>query len=456
MYRRQWLTTLNFLLGIFLFGMAYGHSTVLTDQLTTRDSAEHAGGDELFGRARVIVDDLVARCWIVSVMILCASPGCWILAGCDRLLGRREILSLSALLFLVGWTTVAFAGSPAHIVLGRALLGFTASVFTGLVALYQGECSIPSLRATLMSTHGISFAVGMATSHALAVWLHWRAVASAAGVVSLLTFLSVLHMPESPVWLLRNGRFEEALRSWTFLRGIRDLEELRSMRDPPGPQNGKPGGPEGTWACGCWSPAFWKPLAAMLLYFSVLQVSGTAAVANYCGQMVRVVAGPGSVHAGTLTLDACRLGCAVLLSLATGRYGSRALTLSSAVASALCLLLAGATMRLGLGGPWLPLALLFGYQTVVMGIITLPWTFCSELFPAGRKETAMGLVTSYNFLLSFGVVHGSPQLMEALGAADVFLLYGSLTLAGSLALYLVLPDTRNKSLREIELMFLGE
>lgn len=448
MYQRQWLTALNFLFGLFLLGMAHGHSTIIIDQLKSNNNSL---GIELFVRPRIIVDDANFRYWIVSVMILCMSPSSWVLAIFNRLLGRKKILSISVFIFFIAWITIAFAENATHILVGRALIGFSAGIFTGLAAVYQGECSIPKLRTTMNSIQAVALAVGIEVCHALSIWYHWRTIAFVASIVAVIALFLILNMPESPIWLLEKNEFQRAIHSWTVLRGIRDLEELKSMRERK-LSNGAHS-EKRSIARKYWTAIFWKPFGIMIVYFTVLQLSGMGAVMNYCTQVIKTIARPEHVHVATLILDTCRLLASVSLSVVTKRYSSRILTLYSALGTGAFLILLSASVYFEIWSPWSSLFCLFAYQIAVLGIMTLPWAFCGELFSASHKESAMGCVTSFNYLLFFVVVNRNPYLMESLESWGTFLLYGSLTLVGAIVLYFILPDTRNKTLKEIELMF---
>lgn len=191
----------------------------------------------------------------------------------------------------------------------------------------------------------------------------------------------------------------------------------------------------------------------MLVFFTVVQVSGMGAVMNYCTVMIRSIATEDRVNLGTLLLDTSRVISAISLSLVTKKYSSRTLSLYSGFVTASLLILLSTTILTQIWAPWSSLVLLFGYQAAVMGSVALPWAFCSELFSSTHKAVAMGIVTSYNYLLFFVVLQVNPNLIVLLEPWGAFLVYGLLTLLGTLVLYFVLPDTRNKSLRDIELMF---
>lgn len=109
---------------------------------------------------------------------------------------------------------------------------------------------------------------------------------------------------------------------------------------------------------------------------------------------------------------------------------------------------------LNFSNSWFALTLFFFYEAAnITGIAILPWIYCGELFSTSQKEVGIGISTCYNYILCFLVLKFNLVLVLSLQPAGAFLFYGLLTLIGSIILYFILPDTRNKTLKEIEVMF---
>lgn len=85
--------------------------------------------------------------------------------------------------------------------------------------------------------------------------------------------------------------------------------------------------------------------------------------------------------------------------------------------------------------------------------LVMPWTLVSELLPLASRGMGSGLLVSLAYLLMFGVVKSFPYLMAAAGARNVFYLFGAVACAGTLFVFLCLPETLGKSLEEIEAAF---
>lgn len=458
-YRKQWLTSINFLLPYIIVGMAHGYSTILINGLETPVSNSSYSmkieNGEVFGKTNIIVESSSERTWIVSIMLLANCPGCLFLTIFGKVCGRKTVLISSIGLFLTSWVLLMFSESSRHIFISRILAGFSSGILTGLLAVYQGECTIPKLRPTLNAAHSVCFNFGVELSHAAGTWFHWRTVAFLAAVISASSLCSNCFVPESPVWLVRKRKLRKAIESWTCLRGTRDLDELKFMYVDILNQSSRRKSEKSQFFSAILSPGFYKPLGVMFAVFTVSQMSGLGAVLHYCLQIITEITGPDRAYVPTLILDTFRLAVSIGLSILTRRYSLRTLTLFSAFSTSFFLILLSLVIYLGLWMPWFPLMVLFSYEVVlVMGLSSLPWAFCSEIFSGSFKEIGVSLSSSFNYFLFFIVLTKNPDLISSLHQWGTFLFYGIFTLIGSIICCFILPYTKNKTLQEIELMFL--
>lgn len=88
--------------------------------------------------------------------------------------------------------------------------------------MFLGEVAEPSMRGLLTSIPFVSYSLGIFIVYTLGATLHWQTVAWLATILPILSFLSFTLMPESPVWLVRNNRIQEAGEALNWLRGTYD------------------------------------------------------------------------------------------------------------------------------------------------------------------------------------------------------------------------------------------
>ncbi|CAO1948761.1 unnamed protein product [Urochloa humidicola] len=168
----------------------------------------------------------------VAGAIIGAAVGGW---STDRF-GRRSSLLAADALFFAGAAVMASATGPAQLVVGRALVGLGVGMASMTSPLYISEASPARIRGALVSTNGflitggqfLAYLINLAFTKAPGTW---RWMLGVAALPALLQFVLMLFLPESPRWLYRKGRAEEAeailRRIYTAEEAEREIEELK-------------------------------------------------------------------------------------------------------------------------------------------------------------------------------------------------------------------------------------
>ncbi|KAJ0927425.1 putative major facilitator, sugar transporter, major facilitator superfamily [Helianthus annuus] len=162
----------------------------------------------------------------VAGAIIGAAFGGWLN---DRF-GRRFALLFADFLFFIGAVLMAAAPNPSVLIMGRIFVGFGVGMASMTAPLYISEASPAKVRGALVSTNGflitggqfLSYLINLAFTKAPGTW---RWMLGVAGVPALLQFVLMLALPESPRWLYRKGREEEAI---TILRKIYPAEDVEA------------------------------------------------------------------------------------------------------------------------------------------------------------------------------------------------------------------------------------
>ncbi|KAF2305473.1 hypothetical protein GH714_005599 [Hevea brasiliensis] len=148
--------------------------------------------------------------------------------------GRRSALLFADVLFFIGAVIMAASPGPALLIIGRVFVGFGVGMASMTSPLYISEASPAKIRGALVSTNAFLITGGQFLSYLINLALTrapgtWRWMLGIAGVPAFLQFFLMLFLPESPRWLYRKGREEEAK---TILRKIYPADEVDSeIRD---------------------------------------------------------------------------------------------------------------------------------------------------------------------------------------------------------------------------------
>ncbi|XP_016157918.1 PREDICTED: solute carrier family 2, facilitated glucose transporter member 6 isoform X2 [Ficedula albicollis] len=170
--------------------------------------------------------------WFGSVFTLGAAAGGLSTMLLNDCLGRKLSIMFSALPSALGYALLAGAQGLWMLLLGRVLTGYAGGVTSASIPVYISEISHPGVRGMLGACPQIMAVLGSLVLYALGLVLDWRWLAVAGEVPVLAMILLLCFMPNSPRFLLSQGKEEEALGSLCWLRGedtdyAREYEQIK-------------------------------------------------------------------------------------------------------------------------------------------------------------------------------------------------------------------------------------
>lgn len=205
-------------------------------------------------------------------------------------------------------------------------------------------------------------------------------------------------------------------------------------------------------------PQLYKPFLIMISFFAIQQFSGIFTVFIYAARF--------SLEAGVVIdeffsavlIGAIRLVTNFVIAFASDRYGRKPLAIVSGTGMFLSmtgLALCSYFPLKGTSLQMLPAALLYIFvSSGTFGILTLPFAMVGEIFPQKSRGFAVGITVSIGFILSFVNIKTFSTVFEAFGSFWIFSFYALVALVGIVFAVFVLPETKGKSLQEIEAHFL--
>ncbi|XP_044970325.1 inositol transporter 4-like [Hordeum vulgare subsp. vulgare] len=173
---------------------------------------------------------------IVSMAVAGAIVGAGLGGWMNDKFGRRPSLIIADVLFLAGAAIMAFAPSPAVIIVGRVFVGLGVGMASMTAPLYISEASPARIRGALVSTNGLLITGGQFMAYLINLAFTkvpgtWRWMLGIAGFPALLQFILMLTLPESPRWLYRQGRKEETAAILRKIYPANEVEEeIESLR----------------------------------------------------------------------------------------------------------------------------------------------------------------------------------------------------------------------------------
>lgn len=404
--------------------------------------------------------------WIASISCLALFFGNLISGYLMERFGRRISQLMVAVCFVTGWAIIGFSQDLLSLILiGRFITGICQGWLGPLGPVFIGEISTPTYRGLFLAALSLGIAVGVLLAHLFGTFLHWTVASLLCGLFPLTGGIIIYYAPESPAWLASTNRIDESVISFQWYRGrsIAMKTELDKMLIDLSNKN-KTQSKLVALGLNIKKPEFYKPLFIMTIFFVICQLSGVNVVSAYTTDMMKELMGSSSnnsfTYAAMLSIDLLRcvsLGVACYLLRTSGR---RPMALISGVLTSLFLTSLALYLYLykikvlEYISPYISLGLMAFYIIVSnMGVSLLPWNMVGELFAVETKGIGSGISVMMTSLAFFGVVKSAPAMFLSIGHHGTYLFYGLSTFCGTIFLFFCLPETKNKTLLEIEERF---
>lgn len=428
-------------------GMTNGFSAILLPQLQKPESVIQITNDQ--------------SSWIASMAPLPMAAGCLLGGFLMEKLGRKVTHLILSISFAVGFCVLSVALTYDMILVGRFITGFSCGLVGPPASVYIAETSHPRYRGILLA--GVTFAVssGIFLSHLFGTFFHWKMAALYCSFFMVVSYVFVVFCPESPSWLMSKGQGREAEAAFRWLRG-HDAEAMKEFEDMVTSYSGS------CTAGGSQDPIplrenllkkeFVLPLITLLVFFFTMQFSGVNIVAFYSISLMKTTIGSNiNEYLAMLIVDLVRVVTSLLACVFLKMFGRRPLAMLSGCGTTISLIGLSIFLYFQTSIPsyqnlsWMALIFLISYIVFIgIGLFPLPWCMSGEVFPVATRGIGTGLTSSFNFLCFFVVIKTGPSLFSTVGTNGTFMIYGIISLIGTLLLYMILPETKNRTLQEIE------
>jgi SP family arabinose:H+ symporter-like MFS transporter len=392
----------------------------------------------------------------------CALLGCIVgaMAGGplgDRF-GRKPMLIACALLFGLSGLASALPATLNQFVAARLVGGFAIGAVSVLSPLYIAEIAPVAVRGRLVALYQLAIVVGIALVFFVNLAIQrqgdlawnqavgWRWMMGSMAVPSALFLLMALIIPESPRWLMRAGRRDRAREVLVRVAGPagaeRELQEVAASLAQPD--------------SGAVRELLGRRYRRPLLIGVALAV-----IQQFCGINSIMYYGPSIFHRpGQTDLDAAFWFTAIvgLVNLVftfvaiwlVDRAGRKPLLIVGSVVQVLALAACGLAFQQQWSGGMLLAAVLVFIAAFAAAMGPVPWILISEIFPNRMRGLAMSLATFVLWTACFAVSETFPWLRSAIGPAWTFWGYALCSLLGLVFILAMIPETRGRSLEEIE------
>ena len=397
--------------------------------------------------------------WTVSSLLFGCIIGVISAGKPGDIFGRKKTLMAAAFLFVVSAAGSALASSLVVFIIYRIIGGLGVGIASMLSPMYISEISPAAQRGRLVSFNQLAIVIGILlafVSNALLVDTgenNWRWMLAVMGMPALLFFVFLFFAPESPRWLVQKGFSEQALVILGKINGSSAAgEELKTIEASIAEEKDRGSFRE------VFSPSL-RPVLLIGVFLCVFsQITGINSIMYYAPVIFQSIgAGAGNAVFQTAIIGGGNLIFTFVAIALVDRLGRKPLLIGGVTGMIVSLTSIAAAFYMKRTEGYIILVLILMYIasfSASVGAVT--WVIVSEIFPNKLRSKAMSVSIVSLWLANFALILVFPMMLNRLGGATSFLFFDAMCVLLLLFVIFKLPETKGKSLEELEKILLGK
>ena len=425
------------------------------------------GAKPFYERFFEITSSANLQAWAMSSALVGCIIGAVVSGFVSDRYGRKKTLLGCALLFIAASLGTGLAGSFGAFVCFRMLGGIGIGLASALSPMYIAEVTPSRVRGRFVSLNQMTIVIGIllaqivnmliaekvpdgaSDSFIAASWngqMGWRWMFWACGVPSVLFFLFTFFIPESPRWLFKVGKPEAAFPVLEKIGG-----KLYAQQETDNIKASFDGMSEKVNFKELLNPVYLPVLVIGVVLAVFQQWCGINTVFNYAEEIFTAAGyGVSDTLFNIVITGSVNLIFTFVAMFTVDKWGRKKLMLLGSIGLACNYLLLGSAFFFQLKGIAVLALVVTAIAIFAMSLGPIVWVILSEIFPNRIRGAAMALATFSLWTACFVLTYTFPLLNKSLGAAGTFWVYSGICLLGFIFIIIKLPETKGKSLEEIE------
>jgi sugar porter (SP) family MFS transporter len=394
--------------------------------------------------------------WAGASAIVGCIPGAMFAGFLADLFGRKKVLVLCALLFALSGIASALPRTFALFIAARFVGGLGIGASSMICPLYIAEIAPRRNRGRLTTLFQLGIVLGilvvffvnlMIQRRGDASWnalYGWRWMLGSEALPATIFLLLLFLVPESPRWLAINGRMDDARAILTRMTGPTAAEqELSAIAQVSAEETGR--------FIDLLGRDFRRPLVIAVALAAFAQFSGINAIMYYAPEVFKAAGGTtDTAFASTVWVGAINFLFTFVAIAFVDKAGRKPLLILGTVVQSVSLLSVGLMFQRGQSGTSVLIFVLAYVAAFAMAMGPIPWIVISEIFPARIRGRAASVGILSIWVSCYLVAQTFPMLQKGIGTSRTFYVYAACSLASLIFVAAMLPETKGRSLEEIE------
>lgn len=401
--------------------------------------------------------------WVTSSVLVGAVLGAASSGRITDVFGRKKVIVVTAVIFATGAIATGLAPTLSILVLGRVVIGIAIGIASFTVPLYISEISPTQSRGALVSLNQLMITIGILVSYISDYWIaddanleSWRWMFLVGFFPAVILLVGMLFLPDTPRWLIGKQRHDEGLAV------LRKLEEpalvesaYQEIRDEVNTNNTSDASSPGT--LNILQPWLRRALSIGIGIMFFQQFTGINTIIYYSPVIFKMAGFVGNTESimPAMIVGVVNVLFTIVSMLLIDRIGRRPIYFIGMTGMIMALLALGSAFffqdAFGISMKhFTVLSILVYIAFFAISLGPLGWLILSEVFPLSVRGVGMSLGSLSNWLFNLIVAFTFLKLVHALSPAGAFWLYAAVGVLGLIWGYYFLPETKGKSLEQIE------
>jgi len=392
--------------------------------------------------------------FVVSAVLIGAVIGAVIGGALTGRFGRRRLIIIAGIIFTVSSISTAIAQTVAVLIAGRIIVGIAIGIASFISPLYIAELVPAKVRGSLVAVNMFAITTGIVVAYgvdyALSGIQGWRYMFGVAVIPSIILAFAMWRLPDSPRWLVSRSKVEQARLVLQRVRTVSDVSpEISEIQQSLAEQ-------KGSGVIELFRPSLRMPLIVGVGLAIFQQITGINTVIYYAPTIFEFAS---FETAGSAILAGAGLGMLmlfmhVLAIYLMDRVGRRPLLLIGVAGQIVGMAVLGAAFQFQQLSGFIGYIAIGGLAIFVacfaFGLGPVFWLMISEIYPLKVRGAAMSVATVANWGMNLAIAVTFLTLLGVLGRTETFWLYGAIAVAAWVFFYRLVPETKGKSLEQIE------
>lgn len=400
--------------------------------------------------------------WVISCVMIGGVLGVAMSGFLSDKYGRKNILKISAVFFIISALGSALAVNVTMLVFARILGGFGIGFASALSVTYISECAPPAIRGRLGSlyqlftiigisiTFYINFGVANSGTYEWGLETGWRWMLGYGTFPGIIFLILLFFIPESPRFLIKNGNDTEAFKILTRINGEKVAKkEAKEIRESIEIE-------ENTSVKQLLKPGLRMAMGVGIFLALFNQVIGMNAITYYGPEIFRSVGFENNTEfLATSIIGSVQVVFTIVAILLIDRLGRKKLMAIGSSLMAIFMFLIGSVFYLSPenSGPLLVIFIAGFTAAFCVSMGPIPWVMIPEIFPNHLRGKAVGIATMFLWGANWAIGQFTPMLINGMGGAFTFWMFAVINVICFTFVMTIVPETKNKSLEEIGLMW---